>query len=316
MTRLDAPAVESLVAELKSTPPGQFQKVAGHLRNVTRNHGLNGGAAEREAMLDDTPGLAVLWLCHPSGYHREAALRRIESVDAAPLLLALVLWRMNDWVPHVRRAADLCLQRVIGEFDAAALKPLVPVLALRVPSWGRHRQGAEGLLSAPTGLPGILRDEPGRSAVLDYVLETAAGPVAKVLRRALTTGGFDADLPRIARDARNGGARQIAVETLLSGRAVWSRGYGRQWVDKTQGESRRVPLLEVRRLDLTVDRDAILTSALADPFARVRLSAVWAMTRDGVPPAVGPLLPALRSDKSRSVREAVDFLNRKFAETS
>ena len=335
--------MKQAVAALAQVDPARFRQVADHVARLVRYHGMTsydlgtgpaqtalrlilgrvpmsqnkaGPLARSNALLDKMPAIAPLWLCHPNGYYREAALSRIETLSGSPMLLALVLWRSNDWVAEVRSAAGACLERVMGEFGSEDLVPLVPMMALRAPTWKRHQRGKVRALASAGGLPAILQQDPGRSAVVSYVLSAQTGPVAKVLRRALATDGFDSALPEIATSAQSCGARHIAVTALLWGKATWSTGYIRQWGNKPLGISKRVPALQNRPLTVKPDPVPILRAALADCYPPVRLSALWWMTEAGAPEEMEPLLPDLLKDRSPSVREAAEFMFRKRAEGS
>lgn len=72
---------------------------------------------------------------HPSGYVREAVLRRCVEL-APPELLPVVAERLNDWVPQVQRAARIALETLLPFVPPARLLATMPVI-LRLHSAGR-----------------------------------------------------------------------------------------------------------------------------------------------------------------------------------
>ena len=64
--------------------------------------------------------LPIPWLdlCHGDGYLREKALRSLREGAPNGFLLAMVLRRLNDWVPQVRAAARISAKEVLEKSDA------------------------------------------------------------------------------------------------------------------------------------------------------------------------------------------------------
>lgn len=317
--------VSRVAAALRRQNPERFQPLLDHLRHETgrfgrRRYSASGWrqylAEDADVFLTAVPDLKFLFLAHPSGYFRQAALDRITTLHRSAFLLAVVLWRTNDWVGPVRESASRCVDRVIGEFAAEDILPLIPILALRVPGWRRRLPSLPDQDTIPVlaqGLHPILETPQGRAALATYVMDTPTGPVARVLRLALSHGALIDALGDLATAARNPQARHVAVSTLLERQVRWSAGYRREWVDKSIGHSRRVADLRSRPLGVEVDRGAIILHALADPYARIRVSALDALIADGCTDGFEGSLAWLTSDPSAKVRDRLEFLRRKLA---
>lgn len=317
--------IPRIVAMLRRQDPERFQHLLEHVRHETGHFGRRRYSASgwRQYLAEDAdhlmtavPDLKFLFLAHPSGYFRQAALDRVTTLHRSAFLLAVVLWRTNDWVGAVRDAASRCLDRVIGEFAAEDILPLIPILALRVPGWRRclpSHPEQDTIPVLPRGLHPILETPQGRAALATYAMDTPTGPVARVLRIALSHGFLINTLGEMAAAARNPQARHVAVSTLLERQLRWSAGYRREWVDKSMGHSRRVADLRSRPLGVDVDRGAIILRALADPYARIRVSALDALIADGNTDGFEGSLARLASDPSAKVRDRLDFLRRKLA---
>src|SRR5262245_20229256 len=93
-------------------------------------------------LLAANANLAWLFLFHPSGYLRLAALHRINTAPASPFFLAALAWRLNDWVPQVREAARLCAERELPLVDAQVAATAARYLLGRRIAWSRwtHEQ--------------------------------------------------------------------------------------------------------------------------------------------------------------------------------
>lgn len=64
----------------------------------------------------NAPRITLLDLCNWDGYRREKALRAIGEKVPNRFFLALVLRRLNDWVPQVRQAAQDILSKVLANY--------------------------------------------------------------------------------------------------------------------------------------------------------------------------------------------------------
>src|SRR3954447_19748412 len=66
-----------------------------------------------QELLKSNNDFAWLFLFHPSGHLREAALDCINSPPTSPFFFSSLAWRLNDWVQPVRQAAERCAERVL-----------------------------------------------------------------------------------------------------------------------------------------------------------------------------------------------------------
>ncbi|QIG95892.1 MULTISPECIES: hypothetical protein [unclassified Bradyrhizobium] len=74
--------------------------------------------SERQLMFRNAD-YAWLFLFHPDGYLREAALCAIATPPTSSFFLSALAWRLNDWAGPVRRAAIECFRRVSANTSAA-----------------------------------------------------------------------------------------------------------------------------------------------------------------------------------------------------
>jgi hypothetical protein len=83
-------------------------------------------ATNRDAEID--PIHAPVLMFSRNGYVREAALKAVNQVPDAPFFLAALVWRLNDWVEPVRRAAEGCAKRQLPRCSTRTVVGAAPFL--------------------------------------------------------------------------------------------------------------------------------------------------------------------------------------------
>jgi hypothetical protein len=83
------------------------------------------------------PAHAPAFMFNRSGYVREAALKAVSQLPDTPFFLAALVWRLNDWVEPVRRAAEDCANRELPRLSIRTIVATAPFLLERMPHWGR-----------------------------------------------------------------------------------------------------------------------------------------------------------------------------------
>jgi hypothetical protein len=248
--------------------------------------------------------LAWLFLFHPSGYLREAALYHITTPPTSPFFLAALAWRLNDWAEPVRQAAKRCVKRIAPDLAAAVAADAAVYLLERRFVWGRWRDEANVLDL-------VLTRDDVLAALATRLQKQSTGPLAACLRHALRYPGMDQHLPRLAKAAVQPSVRAAAYRCLISGKAIWPVGFEWTWVDKVYGLRRRTPVLRTR----TIQRDRppadFVETGIRDksPFVRKVAADAMIAVRSEIPDE-GPLIAHLVTDRSSLVRSRADFLLR------
>ncbi|WP_161851220.1 hypothetical protein [Bradyrhizobium sp. CCBAU 051011] len=259
--------------------------------------------SDRE-LLAANADLAWLFLFHPSGYLREAALYHITTPPTSPFFLAALAWRLNDWAEPVRQAAKRCVKHVAPDIAAAVAGDAAVYLLERRFVWGRWRD--EGNI-----LDLVFTRDDVLAALATRLQEQSTGPLAACLRHALRFPGMDQHLPRLAKAAVQPSVRAAAYKCLISGKATWPVGFEWMWIDKVYGLRRRTPVLHTR----TIQRDRLsadfVKTGIRDKSPFVRKAAADAMiaVRSEIPDE-GSLIAHLSTDQSPLVRSRADFLLR------
>lgn len=254
-----------------------------------------------DARFVKNPALALLAVHAADGHLRERAVR-VMPVDDTAALTTLLL-RCNDWVMPVRKAAFMRLEAVLPKLHQSALIPLCLFALDRVTRWERGGAKTAELLAAHPDWP---------VAVKTAFMETATGPMARLLRQLLRNPDYDWALPDLALRAQSVFVRAVAVEVLLTGYARWTAGYDWVWHDKVFNLRHKVPRREKRAVEVSsATRAMVLRYASQAKSAKLRsLAADYLIT---VGPAQGDnLVDLLTTDKAKSVQWRMAFYHKKW----
>lgn len=267
------------------------------------------------ARLGAVSDLDRLFLFHPDGYVREAALRAWEGPARTGFEIAAIAYRLNDWVLPVRSAAQDCAARVFPEAEAGRAVEALLFLLQRMPEWQRW----QGLQAEPPENGGVLGDLMARPDVCARLAEhlrlARTGPTARLLQRAARWPGLDPALPDLARHAFLPSVRACALRFLIEERATWPEGTRREWVDKTYGLARRVRVIGERRLVRTSDLETLIAMGAGDRSGLVRRVAAdgLAVHRAALGERMNALVERLADDTSPSVRWRAAFIQKERA---
>lgn len=266
------------------------------------------------AQLGAVSGLDRLFLFHPDGYVREAALRAWEGPARTGFEIAAIAYRLNDWVRPVRSAARDCAARVFPGTETGRAVEALLFLFHRMPEWQRWQGGQA---EAPGN--GVLGDLMARPDVCnrlaEHLVSARTGPAARLLQRAARWPGLDPALPDLARRAFLPSVRACALRFLIEERATWPEGTRREWVDKTYGLARRVRVIGERRLVRTSDLETLIAMGAGDRSGLVRRVAAdgLAVHRAALGERMHALVERLADDTSPSVRWRAAFIQRERA---
>ncbi|WP_179199873.1 HEAT repeat domain-containing protein [Streptomyces sp. NRRL B-24572] len=234
----------------------------------------------------DEPGLALA-LCHPDGRIREAALRRAARLPAPALrpLLPLVAIRCADWAGPVREAARDLLRTALPGAGPDTIAVLAPVV-LRVAA-RRHGEAARTLLEA------ALREGP--TPLLDTGLVCDDRATRRLAYRiAVERRHFSPE--RFAEAAATD--PDVVIQDICADGAV--AGVGPETGDEVLAPLLRSPHSRVRAAGVTALRRAgrpgEAEAFLADRSGLVRACARYVLRQYGIEAA--PLYRALCGGKS------------------
>jgi hypothetical protein len=314
-TRLGDEALEDVLADLSALPAKLIVRASQEIATAAKlgwwqqpsrfsfQQFLGGSSTEKD-LLRKNPDYAWLFLFHPSGYIREAALDAINSAPASPFLLSALAWRLNDWVQPVRQAAKRCAERVLRRADADVAANAALYLLDRRLVWSRWSD-------EPKVLDSIFERKDVIAALTLLLQEQSTGRLAACLRNALRYPNLDEHLPRLATAAVQPAVRAVVYQCLISGKATWSVGFEWAWIDKIYGLRRRVPVLETRDIQRARAAADLIRESARDKSAIVRRVAADALiaARSQLPDEEA-LIALLAKDRSPAVRSRADFMLR------
>lgn len=190
--------------------------------------------------------LTTVW----SGYVREAAVKNIQEISG-PFCLALLVYRLNDWVEPVRRAAEKKLIALEGTIPLHAVLGCLELLL----DFDRFKRVNE---NGTSSIQRLISKTAVHQEVLEFVKTSTDDRASRLLKLCLRNDGFDQYLPLLASSATSWRIRLIALKTVTQEYFVWRRGRK----------------LVRRDINLCIDVSSIVTQALVDSSSMVQASAV------------------------------------------
>lgn len=243
-------------------------------------------------------------LAHPNGYVRERALKGLNGGAANSLMFCLALRRLNDWVPQVRLAARMALQKMAGATPATYVVDALCVMFPTALTWGRMaKDDSDALVD-------LLRIEHVGDEMLSRIMNSPSGPMAETLSQAMRVPLFDTRLDEVAARAVQPAVRARAQRALLRRQATWLEGKRWKWTDVRYGEGRLEKVHGTRPISDPLPVPFLLDKALSDRSVIVRRVAAEhiLMTPDAWGARTEDLALRLIADPSPSIAERGHFL--------
>jgi hypothetical protein len=256
-------------------------------------------------LLAQQPELAPIFLFHRDGYVREAALTLSCAPPSSAFFLAVVVWRLNDWVQAVRIAARHYAERTLPMTSPNVVADAAPFLLDRWRHWGRWDETNMAVVDS------ALQRSDVAPFLAERFLHGTTGPLGTMLQYALRGPSLDDELPRLAASAVQPSVRAVALRTLIKEQASWPAGLRKEWIDKVYGLSRRIRVFASRNIKRAMPLNPLIAMGLRDRSAMVRRVAADSLIehRDTFPD-VQSAISLLARDKSPALRQRADFLAR------
>lgn len=207
---------------------------------------------------------AWLDICNANGFIRESALKTLSEGAPNNFLFALLIRKLNDWVPQVRNAACDTLPLIAKLSDPEIV---VDALFATLPywdSWGRIGDTEKNILMK------IISMDRVAASLKDRIILATTGPVVAIFTQLGRTNAIDAFLSEIAESSIQPSLRAKAYRCQFEGRFIWVEGRSWQWTDKAYGIRRPVPVLNNRRIDTARPFLENLKMAISDRSPKVR----------------------------------------------
>lgn len=251
-----------------------------------------------------SPMLTWIDLISGDGFKREKTLQAITGAVPNSFFFALVIRRLNDWVPQVRSAARKKLPQLALESDP---KHVVEALCATLPHWNTW-------LRMDVSDKQILLEIMGNTAITgafkSKLISATSGPMVSIFAQLGRTPVFDTHLNDIAKHSIQPSVRGKAYRSLLEGKMVWSEGWQWEWTDVRYCKGRFKPILSERKLTDVAPFVETLTMASIDRSSIVRNIAAEMLIRNLTTLGGESVHLAQRfaADTSRSVAERGNFI--------
>ncbi|GJD93788.1 hypothetical protein [Methylobacterium iners] len=295
------------MAGLDAVAPGNVIRVGREIRDAaglfwTRVPAYQPRGRSHGDVLAGLPGLEYLFLFHADGHFRQAALDRFRGGARNAFAFVAIAYRLNDWAPPVREAAQACAWRVFSQTDPRIAARACVFLLRRSRHWQRWANHT-------AALDAIFARADVTSHLVEIIGRATTGPMGRLLQAAARQPALDPHLPDLARRAALPVVRADALRMLIAGRATWPMGFERQWIDKRYGLSRRVAVLGGRDIARSCPLEELVALGAADRAIAVRRAAADGLVAHRARLAnVDAVIRMLADDASPSIRERIAFV--------
>jgi hypothetical protein len=252
-------------------------------------------------------GLEYLFLFHRHGFVRQAALEKIRGPIQSPFVLAMIIARMNDWVPQIRQAAVECAQRCFPASSANVLARLARDLFPSMKGWQRWQEEATIVCAL------VLRDDV-RSLLVEQMLESSAASDSRLFPHLLFDAKMDDYLLDLSLNAKTPMIRVTCVRAILKSQVSRQVGW-KHGLDHRFGQHRRREIvLEHRPLEVRHNVVELIPRYVKDTAPLVKCLALEAIMAAKATFAFShDIANQLSEDKSRPVKERAAFILKKIA---
>lgn len=241
------------------------------------------------------------WLdcCSGDGYQREKALRALKEGASNAFLCALVLRRLNDWVPQVRAAAREHIPAMAAHTQPEYLVEALWVLLLNFHTWRRLQTEDLDVLMNLLSIADV------QLRLVSKLIQATTGPAAGILGQVGRTPAFDQFLPTICEQAIQPAVRAKAYRSQLEEQMVWFEGRKWVWTDRRWCQGRYVPVLGERNIHVHRPFLELLAKAAQDnsPIVRRVAGDVLLAKLDSIGLDAFPIAKRLSDDAYPSVVE-------------
>lgn len=249
---------------------------------------------------------AWLELVSRDGYRRERALWALTATPNA-FFFSLLLRRLNDWVPQVRKVARIRLSEIV---EAVPQADVIAALLGMLPhwsAWGRlEDDDREALLQ-------LLSIKPVADQLIHHLITSASGPMPAVFSQLGRSQCLDDRLEEVAASAVQPALRAKAYRSLFEGRLVWLEERYWVWTDIRYCEGRMKASVGERSVEVEVPFADLLECSAADASSKVRRVAAEMLIRElnTLGDAAQQFAERFAADTSRPVAERGSFALRK-----
>ncbi len=212
------------------------------------------------------PNELLTWLDLISwdGYRREKTLRTLSGAAPNTFFFSLIVRRLNDWVPEVRKAAREKLLDIAKASNPDYVVEALCIALFNWNSWGRIEEADKKVL-----LQVICEDEIALS-LRSKLISSISGPMPSLYSQLGRTPILDGNIEEIANLAIQPSVRAKAYRSLYEGRIRWIEGRKWEWTDIRYCEGRLKPIVSERKIDVHIALIDLVKRSAEDRSSIVR----------------------------------------------
>jgi len=269
-------------------------------------------ATRSEWKLSFKPNAKSTWLgiVNGDGHKREKSLLALSGGAPNAFFFALVVRRLNDWVPQVRKAAIEILPSLFRSTKPEYVAEVLCVLLLNWHSWGRVEEADNQKFLD------MIATEEIALLLKSHLIASTSGPMPSLLSQIGRTDILDNYLNEIASEAIQPYVRAKAYRSLFESRMTWVKGQEWQWIDKVYGQGKLIPIIAERKINVQSPFLELLNEAADDRSPIVRQVSAEFLIRNienlGIQSRI--FAEKFAADKSSNVAEQGKFVLRKLNE--
>jgi len=212
------------------------------------------------------PNELLTWLDLISwdGYRREKTLRTLSGAAPNTFFFSLIVRRLNDWVPEVRKAAREKLLEIAKASNPDYVVEALCIALFNWNTWGRIEEADKKVL-----LQVICEDEIALS-LRSKLISSISGPMPSLYSQLGRTPILDGNIEKIASLAIQPSVRAKAYRSLYEGRIRWIEGRKWEWTDIRYCEGRLKPIVSERKIDVHIALIDLVKRSAKDRSSIVR----------------------------------------------
>lgn len=259
-----ADAMQSLVSITSQLSLSQLGFWEGRIRAVLESRDQSISNPGWKFWKRPTRFLSWLDLCSNNGFERERIVRVVTGGAPNRFFFAILVRRLNDWVPQVRAAARERIVDIAGQTPPEQVVDTLWSVYAHANTWGRMESEDRRVLAS------LIDAKEVALALKNRILSAIAGPATIIFSQASRSPALDPWMNELAISAVQPAVRAKAYRCLLERRAVWFAGRKWAWTELKWCKGRFEPILEERPLTIDVDVPEQLENASKDASPMVR----------------------------------------------
>ena len=208
--------------------------------------------------------LSWLDLISCDGYMREKTLLTMNGAAPNVFFFSMIIRRLNDWVPQVRKAARERIPKIASESNPEHVVEVLCIVLSNWNSWGRIEEADKKILLQIASQDAVIE------LLKHKLISSSSGPLLLLLSQLGRTAILDKHLEQISASALQPWVRARAYRILFERRIVWVEGKRWEWTDIRYCKGRLKSIVSERSLEIQIPFLKLLERSAIDRSSIVR----------------------------------------------